>query len=302
MNKNRFKKKKATIKKKSIFTILLIIALALAIIFSRAYRSYQRIPDADIHQKEHTVNHVQEEKAEQEKSDEIMQENHLPTTNILLGKHSRQERDSLLTLVHSGYGNREGLYMHKEAYEAFKKMHAAASEGGVQLTIISAFRSFDHQKRIWENKWNGVQSLHGNINATSIIDPSKRAKEVLRFSAMPGTSRHHWGTDIDINSLDNNYFREGKGKLEYEWLSENASYYGFCQPYTVLGQRDNQGYEEEKWHWSFIPVARLYLEIFADSVDYEHIRGFDGWQTAQELDVINNYVLAIDAGCKKHFQ
>ena len=49
---------------------------------------------------------------------------------------------------------------------------------------------------------------------------------------MPATSRHHWGTDMDINSVEDDYFKDGKGKKVYRWLVENASKYGFCQVYS----------------------------------------------------------------------
>lgn len=139
--------------------------------------------------------------------------------------------------------------------------------------------------------------LSGNIYATSINDPVERALEILRFSAMPGTSRHHWGTDIDINSLNNNYFNSGRGKQEYTWLQENAHEYGFCRPYTRKGSTRDAGYEEEKWHWSFMPVAKVYLTTYADSVSYNHLKDFQGWETAREIDVVKNYVMSIDNRC-----
>ncbi len=49
---------------------------------------------------------------------------------------------------------------------------------------------------------------------------------------MPQASRHHWGTDVDINSVEPEYFESGQGLKEYTWLQENAWKFGFCQPYT----------------------------------------------------------------------
>ncbi len=73
---------------------------------------------------------------------------------------------------------------------------------------------------------------------------------------MPGTSRHHWGTDFDLNNLTNSYFSRGEGKVIYAWLKKNAGKYGFCQPYTAGRE---EGYNEERWHWSYIPLARIFL-------------------------------------------
>lgn len=220
-----------------------------------------------------------------------------PDKKLLLGKASPSQRDLLMVSVAPGFGNRDGLLMHRDAYNAFMKMHQAAQQEGISLIIISAYRSFDHQKRIWENKWNGRQMLSDNIAATSIKDPEERAAEILRFSSMPGTSRHHWGTDIDINNLNNSYFLNGKGLKEYQWLKKNAHTFGFCQPYTRRSARNNRGYEEEKWHWSYRPLASVYLETFKDSVQYQDLNGFDGWQTAQPLSVIENYVMGINSEC-----
>lgn len=200
--------------------------------------------------------------------------------------------------IEDRYASRSGMYMHREAYEAFKEMHKAAAAEGVHLVIVSAMRNFDHQCRIWNNKWNGQQVLEGNIRATDIEDPVERAREILRFSAMPGTSRHHWGTDIDLNSLVNNYFESVQGKKVYEWLQANGSDFGFCQPYTARDAQRPEGYEEEKWHWSFLPLAAKFLSAFEASVQYDHLKGFDGWETAAELNVIENYVLGINEKCK----
>ncbi len=217
--------------------------------------------------------------------------------NILLGKLTIAQKDSLLVKIDLTFANRDGLMMNGEAYEAFKKMHQKAKSQGINLTIISAFRDFNHQKRIWENKWNGRQRLSGDINATDISDLSARALEILRFSAMPGTSRHHWGTDIDINSLNNSYFETGKGKSEYQWLKENASKFGFFQPYTPRSERSNKGYEEEKWHWSYLPVAGDYIHHYSGIITTEDLIGFDGCKTSANIDVINNYVKAINSEC-----
>jgi LAS superfamily LD-carboxypeptidase LdcB len=223
----------------------------------------------------------------------------MPDKSTVIGKPEKKNKDSLLVAIPLHLASRTGMLIHYETLDAFKKMHEAATNNGIELKIISAYRDFFHQKRIWENKWNGVQILSGNINATTISDPIERATEILKFSAMPGTSRHHWGTDIDINSLNNSYFENGKGKAEYDWLKENAHKFGFCQPYTPRAERENIGYEEEKWHWSYIPVASDYLKVFTDSITYDDLRGFDGWETAQKLDAINNYVLGIDQDCLK---
>jgi len=106
---------------------------------------------------------------------------------------------------------------------------------------------------------------------------------------MPGTSRHHWGTDIDINDTEEEYFDTKVGKKVYQWLSTHASEYGFCQPYTSK-ESGRTGYEEEKWHWSYAPLSNSFLEEYKKLIQYEDINDFRGSETAKSLFVIQNYV------------
>jgi len=114
---------------------------------------------------------------------------------------------------------------------------------------------------------------------------------------MPGTSRHHWGTDVDINSVDRAYFESPLGRKVYAWLAANAGDYGFCQTYTPKGADRPRGHEEEPWHWSYCPVAKNYLKQYVQKVTCADLRGFQGSDTATQLDVIANYVLAINPQC-----
>lgn len=217
---------------------------------------------------------------------------------ILTGKFS-PEKEQGFDEVDIEYASRKGIYLNIEAYKAFIKMFYAAQKDGIKLTIISGTRNFNYQKSIWEAKWNGSRLVDGKNLAVTVSDPVERAGIILKYSSMPGTSRHHWGTDIDLNSLDNQYFETSAGKKVYEWLRENASGFGYCQPYTP-GR--SSGYAEEKWHWSYIPLAGGYLTEYVKNINYSHISGFSGSNTAEKIDVINNYVIAIDSSCKKQFK
>ena len=219
--------------------------------------------------------------------------------SYLLGQFEPKD-DSLFVLIEDQYsdGSGRGGFMHKKAYAAFKNMHAAAKEAGISLTILSPTRNFFRQKNIWERKWNGQTLVKGQDLSKSQPDPVLRAKIILEYSSMPGTSRHHWGTDIDINAFENSYFESGQGLKEYNWLIANAAKYGFCQPYTQKGDARPYGYEEEKWHWSYIPVASKYLEAYKQTITYEDLTGFLGAETAISIDVIPNYVDGINQACK----
>lgn len=205
--------------------------------------------------------------------------------------------DSRFVKVPTALANKEGMYLRAEALEAFKAMRQAAKADGVDLVIISAARNFNHQKSIWEAKWNGQRLVNGQNLKTAIPDKSKRATEILKYSSMPGTSRHHWGTDIDINSLSSNYFKSGKGKKEYEWLRDHAFEYGFCQVYSQKGNDRPNGYEEEEWHWSYMPLAKVFLKYHKSHVTQGDISGFDG-SDALPLTEIAKYVHGISPECK----
>lgn len=174
----------------------------------------------------------------------------------------------------------KSIYVRKETLNAFQEMAKHAEKDDIKLTVISGARNFNHQKSIWERKWN----------SSNIKDPVARAKDILRYSSMPMTSRHHWGTDIDINSLQNSYFESGKGLKEYQWLVENGPKYGFCQVYTDKKEKNRKGYEMEKWHWSYMPLASQLLSQYKKELSYDQISGFEGSEVAKELDVINVYV------------
>lgn len=193
------------------------------------------------------------------------------------------------------YADRSGRYLHKDTYAAFLRMYNAALEEDIQLTIISAGRNFEMQKGIWEAKWTGSRKIENGKSATKAYpDPKTRALKILEFSSMPGSSRHHWGTDIDLVNLTNKYFDAGKGKQIYEWLQNNAATYGFCQPYTTGRPH---GYHEERWHWSYLPLAEPLTALARLQLKDEMIEGFTGAEVAQEIGIVEKYVLGINIEC-----
>ncbi len=197
------------------------------------------------------------------------------------------------------YTDGDPYVLHQDTYAAFEKMHAAAARDGVTLVMVSATRNFARQKQIWEAKWNGQRLLEGKEKADLVYpDPADRARAILRYSSMPGTSRHHWGTDIDLNALTNGYFEQGEGKKVYDWLQANAAAFGFCQPYTAKGEDRPNGYEEERWHWSYLPLATQLTDYAATQLQDVNITGFAGAGAAPAISVIDNYVLGINQQCR----
>lgn len=218
-------------------------------------------------------------------------------TNYLLGKFEPAQHADFVAIDRKYRVNRP-MYLRKDAYEAFVKMHEAAKKAGVTLTITSATRNFDYQKKLWEDKWNGKTILEDGTRATAIPDATDRARKLLQYSAMPGSSRHHWGTDFDINALSNAYYQTGKGKKIYAWLEKNAYKYGFCQPYSAMGAHRSTGYHEERWHWSYYPISIQLTNLSSILLRDENFVGFNGCETAAAIGIVKNYVLGIDASCR----
>lgn len=219
--------------------------------------------------------------------------------DYLLGRFEPGE-DSQFAMIADAHsaGSGRGAYLHGEAYAAFVEMYQAAKAEGITLTILSATRNFARQKQIWEAKWNGQRKVSGKNLATAVPDPQERALLILRYSSMPGTSRHHWGTDMDLNAFENDYFETGQGKKEYDWLVAHAADFGFCQPYTEKGNARPHGYEEERWHWSYMPLAKPYLAAYQQQISPEMITGFAGAEVAAPLSVIERYVAGVSEACK----
>jgi len=212
------------------------------------------------------------------------------SADFLVGKHNYYI-DSAFVEIPEHMAYRSKMYLLNEVYANYLAMYQAAKKDGVNLKIISAARTFEEQTWIWEDKWKKNKVKYPADTVLSAF--------IMQYSAMPGTSRHHWGTEVDLNSTSESYFESATGKKVYYWLIKNAPSFGFCQTYDTKGLARSTGYNEEKWHWSYFPLSDQFLKNYATKVDYSHIKGFLGDQTALKLDVISNYVLAVSAECKK---
>ncbi len=198
-------------------------------------------------------------------------------------------------IIADQYADKKGMYLRKDTYKAFIAMYEHAKKDGVNLQIRSATRNFYSQKSIWEAKWSGTRTIEGGENlSVTTPDPKERALKILRYSSMPGSSRHHWGTDIDLNNLENDWFNEGEGLTMYNWLKKHASEYGFCQVYSA-GRP--YGYFEERWHWSYTPVSAKLTAYAKAHLKNEMIDGFLGSESAPMIDIVKHYVLGINEAC-----
>lgn len=219
------------------------------------------------------------------------------TIDYIMGKFDPVTHPDFV-LVNPPHSDGNKRYLHKATWAAFQKMYNAAKKDGVTLQIRSATRNFEAQKGIWEAKWTGERLVEEGENlAKTTPDPKERALKILRWSSMPSSSRHHWGTDIDINAFENSYFEKGKGLKEYTWLVANGPTFGFCQPYTPKGPERPHGYNEEKWHWSYIPLAKKLSDQAKLRLNDHMIRGFKGAEAAKSIGVVEKFVLGINKDC-----
>jgi len=188
-----------------------------------------------------------------------------------------------------GFARVGDTFLRVAAAEAFGRMQQAAAADGLALRVISGTRTFADQKRIWERKWK----------ASPQADAAARALDIMRYSSMPGTSRHHWGTDLDLNSLSPRWFNDtAEGRRLHEWLTRRAPEFGFCQPYTAKGAARPTGYAEEKWHWSYRPLAAEFLKQYETAVRAADVAGFSGAEAAGAIRSIEDYVGGVHPGCR----
>ena len=167
--------------------------------------------------------------------------------------------------------------LHVEAVTSFLAMRDAAARAGVALTPRSTFRDFDAQLRIWNEKWGGERPLYSRDGALldrKQLDDAQTIEAILSWSALPGGSRHHWGSDVDVfdaaalpagyklQLIPSEYAADGLFARLSAWLDANMHGYGFFRPYRA----DRGGVSPEPWHLSYAPVAAPALESLSLSM------------------------------------
>jgi LAS superfamily LD-carboxypeptidase LdcB len=199
--------------------------------------------------------------------------------------------------------------LHVHSAVPFLNLRSAAHAAGFDLTPVSSFRDFNRQIAIWNAKFRGDRPLF-DANGVKIdafqLSPAERVDAILLWSALPGASRHHWGTDVDIvdaavmpagdeDQLTVQKFSSG-GPFEplAQWLETYAARFGFFRPYRgVLS-----GMQAEPWHISFAPTAEaarraLTVEVWRDALIDSNLEGKQ--QVLPRLEEFHaRYVAAID--------
>jgi LAS superfamily LD-carboxypeptidase LdcB len=188
-------------------------------------------------------------------------------------------------------------------------MRIEARVAGIDLDVVSGFRDFNRQLAIWSGKFNGSRPLrdasgaeinHADLYESALIDA------ILSWSALPGASRHHWGSEIDV--IDTAALPTGcrpqLTQVEFAaggcferlngWLDSNMGRFGFFRPYATF----RGGVQPEPWHLSYAAVSIPALQALRLDVLREAIEGapLPGKQTvlARLPELYDRYVLAVD--------
>ena len=127
--------------------------------------------------------------------------------------------------------NVDGFSLNADAASAWESMRSDASAEGIDIFIISAYRSYDVQKQLYDQE-------------VAAFGPDQNT------SAKPGHSEHQLGTTIDINDLSGSFGDTPAGI----WLQQNAPRYGFVMSYPP-GREGETGYAYEPWHWRYVGPA-----------------------------------------------
>ena len=168
----------------------------------------------------------------------------------------------------------DGYIVDKGILGDFNKLKESFAREGFALRIESAYRPFERQLSIWNRKASGELKL---LSAEGLpmerpADEEQLMYAILTWSALPGASRHHLGTDLDV--VDANACPVG-----YEVELTPAECDGMFRPFhekltELIGAGESFGFERvfvpgrgkiqpEKWHIAHLPTSRKYLEEFS---------------------------------------
>lgn len=164
--------------------------------------------------------------------------------------------------------------LHRDVVASFLALRSSAKGDGIDLTPASSYRDFDRQLAIWNGKCQGSRALldaQGRSLDARALDEDALVSAILVWSALPGASRHHWGTDFDVYDaaagpagyrvqlVQQEYAAGGVFEKLGRWLDENAGRFGFFRPYSVF----RGGSRPEPWHLSHVVVAGVALRQFS---------------------------------------
>ena len=207
-----------------------------------------------------------------------------------------------------------GKQMQPAVARAFAAMQQAAQQQGLEIAVASGFRSFERQLTIWNRKFQGdsiLYNAHGDELVFSDLSIGEKIEAMLTWSALPGASRHHWGTELDV--FDPREFEQSGKQLQlvageyaeggpcyalHQWLQRHAAQYGFFFPYA----RFQGGVAAEPWHLSYRELAEpaqaaVTEELLATTIQENEVAGKD-YVLARLYDIKQQYIdnICTDSG------
>jgi LAS superfamily LD-carboxypeptidase LdcB len=175
---------------------------------------------------------------------------------------------------------------------AFMGLRAAARADGIDLLPYASYRDFNAQLRLWNKKFAGKKTLYDldeKVRDFSALSEQELVWAILNWHSLPGTSRRHWGTDIDV--VDQAVMapgykptllpsEAGEGGLFHplhRWLDSHIEAHGFFRPYQAETAAAG-GMYPEPWHLSYAPESagieqRLQLDLVAACISEADILG-----------------------------
>lgn len=168
----------------------------------------------------------------------------------------------------------DGFRLLPAVSEAFDQLAGDAAAAGFELRIASAHRDFPRQLMIFNGKARGERPVFDDRGAPvdlAALEPYEQLSAILRFSALPGGSRHHWGTEVDVydaaavpagyrvSLTEAEVCAGGPFDPLHCWLDGQIAAgrsHGFFRPYDG----DRGGVAPERWHLSFAPLSLSFSE------------------------------------------
>ena len=212
----------------------------------------------------------------------------------------------LVTYAEPGSKPEKSVKVQPQLIPALSALTQEAADAGFYMRIASGFRSFERQLTIWNNKAYGLRSVLDQAEQPidlNVLSDDEKVFAILRWSALPGASRHHWGTDIDVYdasrmpadyqlqlTLDET---QGDGCCAefHEWLTQELqSSQDFFRPYVAgVGS-----ISPEPWHLSYAPLAHVFATQFTEDLLRKKIEETDialkGSILKNLSDIFNQYI------------
>ncbi len=204
----------------------------------------------------------------------------------------------------SALPNHNGIKIHSQVIAPLLELMSAAKQEGFELRVASGYRSFERQRLIWNQKCLGLRPTlnnDGQVIDIHQLSPLEKIKAIMRWSALPGSSRHHWGTDFDIYDASampddyqlqlhpDEYSQDGLFGPMMTWLT---SYLAspvapdFYRPYL----QDSGGVAPELWHLSYRPIAKEYMRHMSQERVLEHLQHLPSEHKIEEQQTVINHL------------